>query len=102
MEDDEDRQAMIELSGRMRQLVEGVHGKIYTPQQSSDLYPTAGDTTDWTYGVYGIPSLTIELRPRTAMEGGFILPPGEIRPAWEENMPAALLFTEQMLTAEVA
>lgn len=102
MDDDEDREGMIELAGRMKQLVEGVHGKIYTPQQSSDLYPTAGDTTDWTYGVYGIPSFTIELRPRTAMEGGFILPPGEIRPTWEENMPAALLFTEQIVTAEVA
>ena len=58
----------------MQALIHGVHGVVYTPQQSSELYPTAGDTTDWTYGIYGMPSFTIELRPGTLQEGGFILP----------------------------
>jgi carboxypeptidase T len=74
-----------------------VHDELYTPQQSSQLYPTAGDTTDWTYGVYGVPSLTIELRPRTQAEGGFILPPDQIQPTWEENQPAALEFIQRVL-----
>ena len=79
-----------------------MHGKVYVPQQSSQLYPTAGDTTDWTYGTYGIPSFTIELRPRTFQEGGFILPPDQIVPTWEENRPAAFRFIEQLLAAPVA
>ncbi len=64
----------------------------YTAQQSSQLYPTAGDTTDWTYGAYGIPSITIELRPSTVAEGGFILPASQIQPTFEENKAAAMEF----------
>lgn len=95
--DPNDRNRMTALATRMRDLIQGVHGTAYTPQQSSQLYLTAGDTTDWTYGVYGIPSFTIELRPRTVEEGGFILPPDQILPTWEENRPAALEFIAQTL-----
>ncbi|HWK64213.1 MAG TPA: M14 family metallopeptidase [Rhizobiaceae bacterium] len=96
------REQMVGMAEEMHTLIQGVHGKIYVPQQSSELYPTAGDTTDWTYGTYGIPSLTIELRPRTFEEGGFILPPDQILPTWEENRPAAFRFIEQLLAAPVA
>lgn len=75
-----DRQLPGQLAQRMQQLIRGVHGMTYTPEQSSELYPTAGDTTDWTYGIYGIPSSTVELRPHTQADGGFILPPGKIQP----------------------
>jgi carboxypeptidase T len=88
---------MVELAQRMQQLIRDVHDVSYTPEQSSQLYPTAGDTTDWTYGIYQIPSFTIELRPRTQAEGGFILPPGQIQPTWEENQPAALEFIQSVL-----
>jgi carboxypeptidase T len=98
----EHRQLMIGMAGEMQSLIEAVHGKVYVPQQSSDLYPTAGDTTDWTYGTYGIPSFTVELRPRTFQEGGFILPADQIVPTWEENRPAAFRFIEQLLMAPVA
>jgi carboxypeptidase T len=90
--DPADRAEMIALGESMQQLIQGVHGEPYTVQQASDLYPTAGDTTDWTYGEYDIPSFTIELRPDTAEEGGFILPADQIQPTWEENQPAALEF----------
>jgi carboxypeptidase T len=96
-----DREWMIGLAAEMQALIQGVHGVVYTPQQSSELYPTAGDTTDWTYGSYGIPSFTIELRPRTAAEGGFILPGSQIQPTFEENRPAAFRFIEQLLAAPV-
>jgi hypothetical protein len=33
----------------------------YIPQQSSDLYPTSGDTCDWAYGTEDIPCLTFEI-----------------------------------------
>ncbi len=88
---------MAELAKQMRQLIYDIHGKTYTPQQSSQLYPTAGDTTDWTYGEYGIPSFTIELRPDSVERGGFILPSEEIQPTFEENLPAAEHFIERLL-----
>lgn len=83
---------MQDLANDMQRIIRGVHGETYTVEQSSQLYPTAGDTTDWTYGEYGVPSFTIELRPQTQAEGGFILPASQIQPTWEENRPAALRF----------
>jgi hypothetical protein len=100
--DIERRQLMVDLAEQMSDLIRGVHGEVYVPQQASELYPTAGDTTDWTYGTYGIPSFTVELRPRTFQQGGFILPPDQILPTWEENRPAAFRFIEQLATAPVA
>jgi len=92
-----DRDSLSRLAKRMQELIRAVHGETYTPEQSSELYPTAGDTTDWTYGEYGIPSFTIELRPHTQADGGFILPPDQIQPTWDENRPAALEFVKQVL-----
>lgn len=97
--DPEDRDQITRLAEQMQALIGDVHGQTYIAQQSSQLYPTAGDTTDWTYGAYDLPSLTIELRPRTAEEGGFILPASEIEPTWEEQRPAALQFIETVLSA---
>jgi carboxypeptidase T len=42
-------------------------------------------------------SFTIELRPASAEEGGFILPSSEIQPCWEENRPAAVEFIQHVL-----
>jgi carboxypeptidase T len=92
-----DHDRLVQLAHSMQELMHNVHDTPYTPQQSSQLYPTAGDTTDWTYGIYQIPSLTIELRPRTQEEGGFILPATQIQPTWEENQPAALEFIRRVL-----
>lgn len=97
IEDDDDLRAHRDLAEEMEQLVRKVHGKTYTAQPSSELYPTAGDTTDWTYGEYDALSFTVELRPATAQEGGFILPASQIEPCWQENRPAALAFLERAL-----
>ena len=97
IEDEADRGEMQTLAQRMEALIRSVHGETYTAQQASQLYPTAGDTTDWTYGEFGVPSFTIELRPATALEGGFILPAAQIEPCWEENRPAALEFVRHVL-----
>lgn len=99
--DERDLELMVDLATAMQSLIRGVHGVVYTPQQSSELYPTAGDTTDWTYGIYGIPSFTIELRPRTFEEGGFILPASQIQLTWEENRPAAFRFIGQFVEVPV-
>ncbi len=95
--DASDLATMTKLAERMQELIRDVHGVTYTPQQSSRLYLTAGDTTDWTYGEYAIPSFTIELRPDSIENGGFILPPEQIQPTFEENLPAALEFIERIL-----
>jgi carboxypeptidase T len=92
-----DHERMVKLAARMKKVIQAVHGETYTPQQSSQLYPTAGDTTDWTYGTYGIPSFTIELRPGALNQGGFILPPDQIQPTWEENKPAAMEFIRRVM-----
>jgi carboxypeptidase T len=97
IEDDDDLRAHRDLAEEMEQLIRKVHGRTYTAQPSSELYPTAGDTTDWTYGEYDALSFTVELRPATAQEGGFILPASQIEPCWEENRPAAFAFLERAL-----
>ena len=81
------------LSGMAQEisdLIHNVHSYSYTPMQSSSFYVTSGDTTDWTYGSFGIPSFTIELRPSSSGGGGFLLPEDQIMPTFEENWPAAL------------
>lgn len=95
-----DRREMDGIAKDMQRLIREVHGETYTVQQSSQLYPTAGDTTDWTYGEYDVPSFTIELRPDTQAEGGFILPTSQIQPTWEENRPAALQFIRHVFDKE--
>lgn len=82
---------------RFAKMIRKVHGSVYTPEQSSMLYPTAGDTTDWSYGEYGIPSFTIELRPNSQQGGGFLLPADQIIPTWEENRPVALSLIKSIL-----
>ena len=97
VEDETDLGTMRGLTEEMARLIQGVHGRTYTAQQASELYPTAGDTTDWVYGEYDVPAFTVELRPATALEGGFILPADQIEPCWEENRPAALAFLGHVL-----
>ncbi len=97
IEDETDLRELRNLAEDMQRLVKEVHGETYTAQQASELYPTAGDTTDWSYGEYDALSLTVELRPASALEGGFILPADQIEPSWEENRPAALEFLRHVL-----
>ncbi len=79
-----------QIANVMESLMNEVNGAGYT---SPNTYPylTNGDTTDWTYGNFRIPSFTIELRPTGTSGGsGFELPENEIIPTCEENLPAAL------------
>ncbi|MBL4591078.1 MAG: hypothetical protein JKY96_03875 [Phycisphaerales bacterium] len=71
-----------------------VSSTSYTPMQSVDLYPAAGDSSDWYYGDLGAKSFTIELRPSSSSPG-FDLPPAQILPTAQENWPGALLFAEK-------
>jgi carboxypeptidase T len=97
-----DRTRLSGLAQTMAEKIKQVHGTNYVPEQSSQLYPTAGDTTDWSFGEYHIPSFTIELRPSAVDQGGFIVPADQIQPTWEENRAAAFYLIEQILMAPAA
>ena len=81
------------LAVAMANRIRDVHGENYTPEQASDLYLASGDTGDWLYGTLGAPGFTIELRPRGTVPG-FELPESQIKPTFEENLPAALFLME--------
>src|SRR5690606_4396201 len=66
----------------------------YTPQQSSDLYITSGDTTDWAYGEHGIFAFTFELSPKSMWDGGFYPGQKAIDPTFRDNLKPALYLLE--------
>jgi carboxypeptidase T len=89
---------LINMAKDMDNEIKNVHGKIYTPLQSSDLYLSSGDSEDWLYGVYTIAAFTVELRPQNETDNGgkpFELPEDQIIPTWEENKPAALYLIKK-------
>ncbi len=66
----------------------------YTPQQSSDLYITDGDSLDWLWGVHKIFAFTFELYPGSASGGGFYPPASVIPTETARNRTAALMLAE--------
>ncbi|HEY0733651.1 MAG TPA: M14 family zinc carboxypeptidase, partial [Herpetosiphonaceae bacterium] len=66
----------------------------YTAQQSSDLYVTDGDLTDWAYGVHKIFAYTFELYPRGSSPG-FYPPDEQIGPQTTRNREAVLYLMEK-------
>ncbi len=86
--DSEDDARFDELANDLSDAMWAPHEQWYTPLQSADFYPAAGNSADWAYGVHGIHALALELRP-TFMEGwGFMLPPQFIVPTAEELLAA--------------
>ncbi len=88
-----DRTLFDTLANDVSDEIFSVHGMNYTPMQSVDLYPAAGDSSDWYYGDLDAVSFTIELRPTGAP--GFDLPPSEILPTAHESWAGALLFAQR-------
>lgn len=72
----------------MRDLAAAVHGLVYTlgPVYTT-IYPAAGGSVDWVYGVAQRWSITLEMRGF-----GFAVPASEIILSAEENLPALLYF----------
>ncbi|MGB2570324.1 M14 family zinc carboxypeptidase [Micromonospora citrea] len=66
----------------------------YTPQQSSDLYITDGDSIDWMWGAHGIWAYTFEMYPGSASGGGFYPPDEVISRETSRNKDAVLLLSE--------
>lgn len=76
----------------MQQLIQGVHGAYYEPgPANTTIYQANGVSVDWAYGNEGILAYTIELRDTGAF--GFLLPPEQIVPTCEENLPAILYLS---------
>jgi hypothetical protein len=88
------------LGTQMQSLILGVHGEGYTAGPIClTLYQASGGSVDWAYASAGRTAFTIELRPATA-NPGFELPPDQIIPNCEENLPA-ILHLSQRATAGV-
>ena len=83
------------LAKEMSALMEPVNGRLYEYGQAGDFfYLTNGDTTDWSFGVYGIPSYTIELPPIDQIYGGFFNAEEDINSIFNENLPSALYLID--------
>ena len=83
------------LAAEMSALIEPVNGRLYEYGQAGDFfYLTNGDTTDWSFGVYGIPSYTIELPPVDQIHGGFFNAEEDINSIFNENLPSALYLID--------
>lgn len=66
----------------------------YTPQASSDLYITSGDTTDWAYGEHGIFAFTFELSPKSQWDGGFYLGAKALDKVFKDNLKPMLYMLD--------
>ncbi len=67
----------------------------YTPEQSSDLYITDGDSLDWLWATHKIWAYTFEMYPGSSGTGGGFYPPDEVIPTQTaRNKDAVLLLSE--------
>ncbi len=86
------------LSRSMANMITAVHGVPYEGGGNDLLYLVNGDTVDWAYGTFRIPAFTVELRPGPDNGlDGFVNPPSDIQPTFEENLPAALWLIQQTM-----
>jgi hypothetical protein len=80
------------LGNQMSSQIQFVHGKYYQAGPICEtIYQASGGSTDWVYADQGIFGFTIELRDTG--EYGFVLPPEQILPTCQENLPAIMTLT---------
>jgi len=88
-----DRTTFNTLGLEMKALIYAVHGVQYDQGPIySTIYQASGGSVDWVYGAEGRFGFTIELRDTG--QYGFELPPEQILPTCEENLPAILHLTQ--------
>lgn len=97
--DPPDRDALAALADRMSSALVATHGVRYAVRPGSTLTTGAGGTAgDWSYGERGALSFLIELRPASARDGGFVLPPDQIAPTCDEATAAVLALAESLIS----
>lgn len=69
----------------------------YKPEKSSDLYLTAGDTTDWAYSELKLFAFTFEMSPTSIWNGGFYPGAQAIQPVFNANLQPALYLIENSI-----
>jgi len=85
------------INSEVRQAIFDVHGETYTAGPSyTTIYPAAGVIPDYVFGGLGAWSWTIELRPTSSFPG-FLLPPEEILPTAQENLPGMLAMAMNVI-----
>lgn len=91
-----DKDGLLEsLAASMSNLMQPANGRAYGFGRAGDsFYLTNGDTTDWAFGVAGIPAFTIELPPVDQLGGAFFNAEQDIEPIFRENLPAALYLID--------
>jgi len=76
-----------------------VHGTVFDPINSADLYPAAGASDDWYKGVLGTRfSFTTELRDTGSH--GFVLPKAQIIPSGEEMWAGFEVVINRLINLE--
>ena len=80
------------LAIAMAETIPGLNGGYYTPSAGYDLYPCMGTTDDYSYGVHGTFSYTIELGTQ------FIPPVNEIDDICQDNIEAAMILLDRSNT----
>jgi murein tripeptide amidase MpaA len=84
-----------QMATDMSTRIQAVNGNDYGFMQAGEgFYLTNGDTTDWSYGAYGIPSFTIELPPVDRLQGEFFNAEEDIQTIFDENLPAMLYLID--------
>ncbi|MBC8527699.1 MAG: carboxypeptidase regulatory-like domain-containing protein, partial [Candidatus Cloacimonetes bacterium] len=90
-----DNDALSELGIEMAATVPALYGGYYTPQQTNELYPCSGTTTDFGYGVerifYFITELGIE----------FIPPASTMEDIIDDNLSAALILIDRIFSSTI-
>ncbi len=98
-----DAKAFAAIAERMRAAIAGTHGVAYDVRPGSTLQRGAGGTAgDWSYGERGALSFLVELRPASAREGGFVVPPEQIVPTCDETLNAVVALAESVIERERA
>lgn len=85
-----DSTVLSDLAQRMSEEIHGVRRTIYQPQQAFSLYTTTGTSTDYAYGVNGVPApFVIEMRPTCC---DFNIRESDITAINEENWAGAQMM----------
>jgi carboxypeptidase T len=82
-----DSELLALLAARISSETRSVNNKLYVPEQAIDLYPATGSSTDYAYGVNGVPApFVVEMRPDCC---SFNVPESDILAISRENWAGA-------------